>query len=287
MVCLPAPVVRRGLTAPVTSQLLVTDSGYFPRARHHVICRDRGIDEMVVIFCVAGSGFVSCHQTQRKVATGQAAILPPRVGHSYLASQAKPWTIYWAHAKGTMVNEWVSILACNGWPTVLPVADCPSFVAAFRGIIHVMEAGCSHHAMVSAAGLFAGLLGHLMANQICPVPQAVPSESAVSRLSRVIRAIDREPAQTLSVSQLAESAQLSPSHFSALFRQKTGHSVLNYVIRRRLILAGQLLRSTDLPIKQIAFRCGYEDPLYFSRAFCRVMGVSPSQHRNTSPRKRP
>jgi len=75
-------------------------------------------------------------------------------------------------------------------------------------------------------------------------------------------------------------AGLSESHFAALFRRATGYGALEYQIRLRMGLARVLLDTTARTISSIAHQVGYSDPLYFSRQFRRIHGMSPSQYRS-------
>jgi AraC family transcriptional regulator of arabinose operon len=85
--------------------------------------------------------------------------------------------------------------------------------------------------------------------------------------------------QPASFASFAAIANLSESHFRTLFKYKTGYAPMDYFIRIRIHKACQLLDTTDLSVKEIARLTGYEDALYFSRAFKVVVELSPTQYR--------
>jgi transcriptional regulator GlxA family with amidase domain len=85
--------------------------------------------------------------------------------------------------------------------------------------------------------------------------------------------------QPLHVPTLAALANLSPSHYTALFKQHTGYAPIDYLIRLRMHWACQLLDTTNLPVKNIAASLGYDDPFYFSRLFKAVNEASPTEYR--------
>ena len=60
------------------------------------------------------------------------------------------------------------------------------------------------------------------------------------------------------------------------FREATGYTIHSYVTEKRLLLARDLL-SRDVPLTEIAERCGYRDYSTFSRAYKKKFGKSPSQ----------
>jgi AraC-like DNA-binding protein len=88
-------------------------------------------------------------------------------------------------------------------------------------------------------------------------------------------------AQPLGVEQLAQAAGYSRWHFTRLFKQSEGVSPAAYLLSLRMKRAAHLLQSTDLPVKQIAGRCGFADPNYFAKAFSHTYHVSPSEFRHS------
>ena len=62
-------------------------------------------------------------------------------------------------------------------------------------------------------------------------------------------------------------------------KKKTGLSPMDYYIKMKIQYACQLLSQSDLKIKEVAEKIGYEDPYYFSRLFKQVMNKSPKDYR--------
>jgi AraC-like DNA-binding protein len=85
--------------------------------------------------------------------------------------------------------------------------------------------------------------------------------------------------KTLPIGKIAQSVNLSPSHFSYLFKKKTGFSPIEYFNHLKVQKACQYLLLTELRMKEIAEKIGIEDPYYFSRMFTKVMGISPVNYR--------
>lgn len=87
------------------------------------------------------------------------------------------------------------------------------------------------------------------------------------------------PERAVSVSALAASAGYSTARFIELFRARWGTTPKDYLLSLRIARAQMLLHTTDLPVKEIARRVGYDDPLYFSRLFRHRTGNSPGRER--------
>jgi AraC-like DNA-binding protein len=96
--------------------------------------------------------------------------------------------------------------------------------------------------------------------------------------------IDRNLSRRFTAAELAAHAGLSQNHLARRFRQRAGTTLPSYVLSRRIGLARLLLRSTNLPIKQIAQRVGMPDPHHFNKQFRAIAGVSPSDFRNNDNR---
>ena len=85
--------------------------------------------------------------------------------------------------------------------------------------------------------------------------------------------------RSFSVQDVARHVRLSRTQLSSLFKEHTGSTLFGWREERRIAQASQLLTQTALQIQEIAERIGYDDPLYFSRTFTRLVGCSPRQYR--------
>jgi len=85
---------------------------------------------------------------------------------------------------------------------------------------------------------------------------------------------------TPSLAQMAEHCGMSPRHFGRLFRLACGLSVTEFAIKRRVEKAKALLGEAAMPIKQVAWECGFQTAGAFSSAFRRATGLQPSAYRN-------
>jgi transcriptional regulator GlxA family with amidase domain len=85
--------------------------------------------------------------------------------------------------------------------------------------------------------------------------------------------------EPLSVADMARRANLSPSRFGVVFRRHFGLSPHQYFLRLRIEHAQELLRTTDLPQREIAEYCGFADVHHFSKAFKRITRLPPGAYR--------
>ena len=86
--------------------------------------------------------------------------------------------------------------------------------------------------------------------------------------------------ESLSVDTLARICNLSTSHFYKIFTQITDSSPNDFIVKTRLSAAEKLLNTTDLPIVEVATRCGFNSQSYFSFCFKAKFGITPKEYRN-------
>ena len=98
-------------------------------------------------------------------------------------------------------------------------------------------------------------------------------------LAEVFTVIDRRLSEQLSLRDVAGELGLTPGHLTTVVRRRTGRTVQEWIIERRMAEARNLLSDTELPVAEIARRVGISDPGYFSRQFRRTHGASPREWR--------
>jgi AraC-like DNA-binding protein len=105
------------------------------------------------------------------------------------------------------------------------------------------------------------------------------------QIGRAISSIHRDPARAWTVASLAQELPMSRSAFAARFTELVGEPVMSYVARWRMQVAVTALREEGASVGQLADRLGYRSEAAFSRAFKRVIGVSPGAIRRTAARQ--
>ena len=102
----------------------------------------------------------------------------------------------------------------------------------------------------------------------------------IRQLRRVEDYVRGRLAEEISVEVLSKLVDLSPFHFSRVFKQTTGMTPLQFVTRERITLAQQLIRETSRSLIEIALEIGYTSPSHFAQVFRRVVGVTPTEFRS-------
>lgn len=154
-----------------------------------------------------------------------------------------------------------------------------------------LVASLGHAASIGATDLYAEqaaqwLAAHLLATTgALPDPEGRelhPGHLTDARLARALDYVSAHFAEPITLDALAAEAAISKFHFATLFRRKLGLTPHGHVTRVRMEAARRLLLTTDLPVGEIAVRCGYGHHSSFSKAFSAQFGMSPKALRGMS-----
>ncbi len=101
-------------------------------------------------------------------------------------------------------------------------------------------------------------------------------------LQPALQLVEERFADKLSVKEMAKAANCSERHLRRIFKEALGMSPKRWLLQRRLQRAALLLTQTDLPVKLIAHKCGFEDLSLFNRQFRQRFSQTPKQYRRTA-----
>ena len=128
------------------------------------------------------------------------------------------------------------------------------------------------------ADVIANLMAvHLFNNYATTKPQikSYTNGLPIYKLKRVKEYIEANLERALSLDELAQVTNMSAGHFSRLFKQSTGHTPHQYLIRRRVKRAKELLRYKQLSIADVAYQVGFANQGHLNYHFKRCTGITP------------
>lgn len=125
---------------------------------------------------------------------------------------------------------------------------------------------------------------HLLRKGVVEAETPAPGKSSqrlYSVIEPALRCIRNEYRRALTVEELAALCRVSKPYFCRVFKTVTKKSAMEYLRDFRLQVAEALLSNTDSSVAEIAERCGFESPNYFSRCYKACYGISPRQNRRS------
>ncbi len=121
-----------------------------------------------------------------------------------------------------------------------------------------------------------------MVKKYCRLVNKHSQKSYSLLIQKVITQIESDISSDLGLNNLASIFQVNPSYLSSLFKKETDITLTEYVNKKRVDRAKELLQSTNLQIQNIAQRCGILDVNYFTKTFKKYTGMTPKTYRETN-----
>lgn len=256
---------------PLCGDCLPYGVGYYPLATGHRMSRRLPHDHLL-IYCVAGAGEAEAGGRRYPVGAGDLLLFREGRSHRYQARADDPWTIYWVHLGGALVDRFFDEIDPEAF--VVNAGLHSRLIEEFEALLTTAAGFQSHH-LVHAANLLRGLLSFLAL-----VRRQQEARHAALDVRRVQHYLQAHLHERLALGRLvAETSGLSRYHFIREYKRQTGQTPMQAFQHLKISRACYLLDITDLGVADIARDLGYEDPYYFSRLFKKVMGVPPRTYR--------
>lgn len=251
--------------------LSVTYSGHEKCGKDHRW--GKGIREQYILhLIVSGKGTYVTPKGSYSLSSGDMFLIRPRTEIEYFADENEPWEYYWVNFTGEDAEY---ILKRTDFTEENPVIrNCGEDI--FHAMEDILEsAGNERYKAIGLTGRLYILLSLLVKGS---KKKASPRSSA--KCFKTARDyISGNYPLPISVEDIAEAAGVSRATLFRIFKAEVGVSPVDYLISYRINKAKRLLNETDLSVTAVARSVGYEDNLYFSRAFKGKTGVSPSEYK--------
>jgi len=274
MIVLP-PNIRKTFTGnPLLSAFYLTDIGFYPKASHHERERKTGAHEYILLYCVDGEGEIHINHQYYRIKPNTFLIIPRETAHRYKSSATNPWSIYWAHFRGTNAEAIYNRFLNDGQIQVREVPYDETRIKLFEQLFSVLDYSFN----IKELEIVNIKLQHFIASlvyykQINPV--TFDTDSVSLSIAFMKKNIDKK----IKMETLADHLGISISHYIRVFKQKTGSSPINYFNLLKIQQSCQYLYFTDRSVKEISVALGFDDQYYFSRLFSKLIGLSPLNYR--------
>ncbi len=107
--------------------------------------------------------------------------------------------------------------------------------------------------------------------------ESVPSASGL--VSRAIEYINQHIFEDMGIDDICHAIHVSKYHFCRRFKAETKMSVMEYVLKTRIVMAKVMLEKERITVTEVSLRCGFSSVSYFSRVFKSETGMTPLQYR--------
>ena len=276
MTYMPGIVKKKVLKDPRIKDLYITHIGIFPKALGHLRNRPLGCSQFILIYCVDGEGWIETQGKRKKISANQLFVIPPKVACAYGSSSKKPWTNYWLHFTGE--NAELYAPPTNEVITIPPTNDSriEERLILFEEMLQNVEDSFQLEKVVYANICLKQFLSSV---KYLKVYRSVKKEGGNSLLKKIIAFMKNNLHQNIRISELATMCNCSSSNIYKLFKQNLDSAPQDFFIHLKMERAQKYLTQSNLKVKEIGLKLGYDDPYYFSRIFTKHVGLSPANYR--------
>ena len=240
--------------------------------------KGRTLNEYQLLYLTEGEGiFRSTNQKPTRIKEGDLFLLFPGEWHTYHPNPRTGWKSHWIGFKGKNMDDRVTAGFLK--------PEKPIYHVGYSFVLESLYQRALDEATKENAysqQLMAGIVNHLigMMYSLERNIELNKNHLHVDMINRARLRIRESLESDLTIQKIAEDLGVSYSNFRKLFKEYTGLSPATYQQDLRLLRAKELLSTTDLTIKEIAYRLNFESPDYFSAKFKAKMGCKPSEARN-------
>lgn len=269
-----SPIKRKQATVHSFSKLLYpTAIGYYPLASYHERERPEGTEDYILLYCVDGQGFVEENGEQQLLDPNSFCILSKNTPHRYGSVPKRPWSIYWLHFNGKQADALYHRYQQNrdSMPNVLTYDKTRT--DTFNYLLNCLQKDFEAPLLEL---LYIHLLHYLTSFTHLNDQNNYEIEDVISRTISYMKEHIRD---NLGLKDFAYAANYSVTHFSQLFRVKTGYAPIQYFLQLKIQYACQYLSFTTMNVQEVSQQLGFNDPFYFSRIFKKLTGKSPLNYR--------
>lgn len=273
---IPKPLINQLALNILSRGLYPSSFGKYVSASNHYTKRHNHTDNLV-IFCFEGIGQFNTPTCQGILKKGDVLFLPKGIEHQYKSSTNDPWSIYWVHIEGHLFEQFMDFIGVNSNNLILNISNQVAFIDEFEQLLATRNKSYQLSSFILASNIIKKMFALFTVNS----PSKLEQSKQDFNLSKVTSFMEENISQKINLQQIADSFELSKFYFAKKFLQHTGVSPIRYFLELKIKHACKLLDESNISVKDVALQIGYDDPYYFSRLFKKIMGLSPTQYRQS------
>lgn len=238
--------------------------------------REEGLVSHQLLYTQSGSGMVAADGQSCLLEKGSLFYLAPGVPHEYYPIEEGKWTTCWVVLRGEYLTP---MLQNMGWER---------FVYGKNIVDKEIETAFSQ--LMAAAGDALDGAEHcsvLLYKYIMLIRRALAEQGRSGRqeerarglIKEALRYMEEGYARDITLEELAQISGVTKQHFCRVFKEQMSMRPMEYLARRRIVEAREILLRTKCSVEEAGRQVGYENPTYFGMVFKKYEGITPSECR--------
>lgn len=256
--------------------LAVNSCGYeIYKTKNIKTLREKGRNDYQILYIARGSGSFNVDGHMTDLPCGSIIVFRPGEMQQYAyLCQNKP-EIYWIHFTGYGAEKVIKKVGLADGRTFYTGLQ-ERYIEYFRKIILELQLKSNLYEYAADAELLELLT--YMGRKLLNAGSTHASDKDAS-IQKLLERMHTDYSLHWTIEDMAKMCNLSSDRFMHKFREQVGQPAMEYLLKIRIDKAKVLLIDSSLSIKEISNVIGYENPLYFSRLFKRMEGVSPNNYK--------
>jgi AraC-like DNA-binding protein len=275
---LPVPewLFRESVYATHAGWERIEPNASYPQPRAPIYFFDweegRVLPEFCLSLCLEGGGHLETRPGRQEILAGDCYLFRPGEWHRHRPDPATGWVNLWLHFNGNLPHEWMRDGAFRISKNKPEIADRELFKSQFERLLDTIgENPHLNSAAISWQAL--GLLSHFVTDvRVADQPETREAGGIARRASEFIM---NHTHTMIDVEEVAAHVGCSRRTLETRFKKTTGRTVLEEIQHCRAARAKSLLLETDMPLKQVVHRAGFQSREHMRLVFRKLLGVTP------------
>ncbi|MFL0253192.1 AraC family transcriptional regulator [Clostridium neuense] len=238
----------------------------------------RQINHHELMLVTGGGAHVTIGNKKYKVKKGELLYLRPETFHCIKPDLEDPLKFISVHFSFTNVefdnNKWRIEAEKDDLPLqdVQALDNYYSVKSLMKGMLEVWFEKFPEYEFVSKI-----MLQQILFKIFRNIEAKSPNYSNSLKVKEVIKFMTENIEKKITLSELSQLVNLSPTYLAKIFKKTTGYSIIEFFNKMKIDKAKELIIEGDKKVKEVAKTLGYKDEFYFSRIFKKIEGVSPKE----------
>lgn len=239
----------------------------------------RKLQHHELLFVLGGKGRITVEHKKYSVKKGMLFYFYPDQQHSIETDIHNPISFLSVHFSYTNVyfndNRWTNKDSNEMLPlqSMQELKEYYSVVTTFKKLTEHWDAKLPGYEFISKA-----ILQQLLYEVFENIKKQTINYSTSLKVERIINYMHQNISNRITLTELSELVQLSPTYLSRTFKETTGYSIIEFFNKMKIDKGKELIIEGNRKIKEIAEILGFKDEFYFSRIFKKFEGISPSEY---------
>ncbi len=238
--------------------------------------RPRGRLDFQLLYIAAGKAHFHFDGKEQIVTAGHMVLYRPKEPQKYEYYGEDQTEVYWVHFTGGNVTNLLRAYGLTDDKRIFYCGSGIDYKNLFRAMIYELQMCRDNYAEMLEMYLRQIFI---LLQRFFKTAARVDNTLMAEEIDKATMYFNEHYSEDICIDEYAKTHNMSTSWFIRNFKQYTGITPMQYILSKRIYNAEALLQNSQYNVTEISLIVGYDNPLYFSRIFKKVKGLSPSEYR--------